>query len=178
MLWSCTRYMHRKVNTRVQVFEGCQNTITLHVLEIDEEEMLNRLDIGVTTYLRFSSLSNEQFDEIGERFEDEVRDIIKWCVRYLEASNHGDGLNDTAALCIPSSYHPCTQSLSHHHTPSIMSIRDMNINHIPSIQSILCVKEFTQSQYSEKHKKWIWNPSEPPSHQHPLSPPMSIQQKF
>ena len=45
--------------------------------KIDEEEMLNRLDIGVTTYLRFSSLSNEQFDEIGERFEDEVRDIIK-----------------------------------------------------------------------------------------------------
>lgn len=45
--------------------------------KIDEEEIHDRLNIAILCYLQYSSLSEEQIKEIGQRFEDEIWDIAK-----------------------------------------------------------------------------------------------------
>ena len=45
--------------------------------QIDEEEIFDRLEIGVLSYLQDSSLSQGQIEEIGKRFHDEIFDISK-----------------------------------------------------------------------------------------------------
>ena len=45
--------------------------------KIDEQEMYDRLEIGILCYLQYSSLSDDQIKAVGQRFEDELWDIAK-----------------------------------------------------------------------------------------------------